>query len=217
MAKATKIIHRIEPSKEELRKHDWKEIETSLLQNKQALTEAIELLRHLQEKNFLEMANSALSEGEQVLDIVVKAVDNTDTTQSIKNALLMFDTLGKLNLEELEPLILKMNTAISQVSKYEHYEKERGGYPHLLRALRDPEVVEGLNVLTAFMKGMGINQEDREKASTKESKAQHAREEQDNENHDDSKSSSSRGKWYLAAAGASLAALPFLLVKRKVR
>ncbi|WP_100011796.1 DUF1641 domain-containing protein [Lentibacillus sediminis] len=216
MAKATKLIHRMELSKEEQRKRDWEEIETALLQNKQALTEAIELLQHLEKKKFLEAGNAALAESQQVLDIVVKFVDNTDTTQSIKNALLVFDTLGKMNMEELEPLILKINTAISQVAKYEHYERERGGYPHLLRALRDPEVVEGLNVLTAFLKGLGVNQEDREKAS-EESKEQHAREEQESENRDGSKSSSFRGKWYLAAAGASLAALPFLLVKRKVR
>ncbi|MBB6450136.1 uncharacterized protein YjgD (DUF1641 family) [Geomicrobium halophilum] len=211
MAKATKVIHRIEPSEEELRQRDWEQIETTLLENKEVIADTFELMKHLQEKEIFNTLNALLAEGDKVLDRVMRAIDNSDATQSMKNSLLMFDTLGSFNMQELEPLLLKLNTGISKVAEYEHFGREGGGYPSLLHSLKDPEVVEGMNVLMAFLKGFGINQEDREKMEPVEAKLKHEQEKKERSRV--SQRSSSNNKWYMVAAGVSLLALPFLFKK----
>ncbi|UJL46707.1 DUF1641 domain-containing protein [Virgibacillus sp. NKC19-16] len=212
MAKATKVIHRIEPTEKEIREQELRQLEGKLLENKEAVADALKLMNHLRDNEIFNMLNALFAESDQVLERVVTAIDESDTTKSMKNLLLLVDVLGKFNLEELEPLLLKMNTAVSKVAAYEHYGKERVGYPALLRSLKDPEVIEGMNVLMAFLKGLGVNQEDREKAKSETQRLQHAREKRNKES--DEQQSGSSSKWYAVAAGVSLlAALPLFFKK----
>ncbi|WP_373894865.1 DUF1641 domain-containing protein [Virgibacillus natechei] len=212
MAKATKVIHRIEPTEEEIRERELRQLEERLLENKDSVADALELMNHLRDNEIFNMLNAVFAERDQVLERVVTAIDESDVTKSMKHLLLLVDVIGELNLEELEPLLLKMNTAVSKVAAYEHYGKERGGYPALLRSLKDPEVIEGMNVLTAFLKGLGVNQEDREKAKSETQRQQHAREKRNTES--DGQQSGSSSKWYAVAAGVSLlAAMPLFFKK----
>ncbi|QQK74779.1 DUF1641 domain-containing protein [Salicibibacter cibarius] len=214
MAKATKVIHRIEPTEEELRKRDWDQIEATLLENKDVIADTFELMRHLREKEVLNTLNALFEQGDEVLERLVTAIDNADTTQSMKNMLLMFGVLGNLDMEQVEPLILKVNAAVSQVAEYEHYGKEGGGYPALLRTMKDPEVVEGMNVMMAFLKGFGANQEHREKLEDRDAKLQHESEKQVAGSRVSRRSSPPSNKWYVAAAGVSLLVLPFIFKKQ---
>ncbi|MBY7142046.1 DUF1641 domain-containing protein [Virgibacillus sp. NKC19-3] len=212
MAKATKVIHRIEPTEEEIRERDLRQLEETLLENKEAVADALKLMNYFRDNEIFNMLHALFAERDQVLEQVVTAIDESDATKSMKNALLLLDVLGKFNVEELEPLLYKMNTAVSRVASYEHYGKERGGYPALLRSLKDPEMIEGLNVLMALLKGLGVNQEDREKAKSESQRQQHAWEKRNTES--DERQSGLSGKWYAIAAGVSLlAALP-LIFKR---
>ncbi|QDI92185.1 DUF1641 domain-containing protein [Salicibibacter halophilus] len=214
MAKATRVIHRMEPSEEELRQRDWKEIESVLLENKEVVADTFELMKGLQDWEVFNTLNALHREGDAVLERLVTAMDNADTTQSMQNMLLMFSVLGKLDMEEVEPLVLKMNTAISQVAEYEHYGKEGGGYPALLRSMKDPEVIEGMNVLMTFLKGFGANQEHREKLEDRDAKLQHESEKAVAGTRVSRRSTSSSNKWYVAVAGVSLLALPFIFKKQ---
>ncbi|SDI71670.1 DUF1641 domain-containing protein [Natribacillus halophilus] len=213
MAKATQVIHRMEPSEEELRQRDWEEIESVLLENKEVIADTFELMKGLQDWEVFNTLNALVKEGDAVLERFMTAIDESDATQSLKNTLLGFGVLGNLNMEEIEPLILKMNTAISQVAEYEHYGKEGGGYSAFLQSMRDPEVIEGINVLMAFLKGFGANQEDREKMESREAKEQHKSERKVPGTRISRYPSSTNSKWYLAAAGVTLVALPFIFKK----
>ncbi|QQK78916.1 DUF1641 domain-containing protein [Salicibibacter cibi] len=214
MAKATKVIHRIEPTDEELRKRDWDQIEATLLENKDVIADTFELMKQLQEREVFHALNALLKQGDEVLERLTTAIDNSEATQSMKNSLLMFSVLGNLNMEEIEPLILKVNAAVSQVAEYEHYGKEGGGYPALLRTMKDPEVVEGMNVMMAFLKGFGANQEHKEKLEDQGAQLQHESEKPVSGSRVSRRSSPSSNKWYVAAAGVSLLVLPFMFKKQ---
>ncbi|MBP1969903.1 uncharacterized protein YjgD (DUF1641 family) [Virgibacillus natechei] len=212
MAKATRVIHRTEPSEEEAREREWKQLEATLLQNKEAVSDALKLMNQFRDKEIFNILHALFAEGDQVLERVVTAIDGSDATKSMKNTLLLFDVLGKFNVEELEPILLKLNTAVSRVAAYEHYGKEGGGYPALLGSLKDPEVIEGMNVLMIFLKGFGVNQEDREKMTPELAKQQHEREKRVQKS--DDKQSASSSKWYAVAAGVSLlVTLPWFFKK----
>ena len=106
MAKATKVIHRMEISEEEIRQRDLEELKTRLLENKEAIHEIFDMIEHMQKRGVLDMGTSLFAEGDKVLDVIVKTLDSKETTNSIKNLLLMVGALGTLNVQQLEPLIL---------------------------------------------------------------------------------------------------------------
>lgn len=111
-------------------------------------------------------------------------------------------------MADLEPIVYKINSSIEKVADYEHVEGQGGGFAGLLRALKDEQVIEGMNVLLAIVKGLGINQEDIE-----ENQAMHERSEPVNRRNAP-KRRPAQGKWYMFAAGALACALP-LIWKRK--
>lgn len=117
MAKATTTIHRLQLSEEEQRRRDLKEIETILIENKEALASFLQLLTEVDKRGGLEMASSLFSEGDRVLDVLVKAVDKPEAAAILKNGLLMAGTLGKLNAAELGPLVNTLNGVIKIASK----------------------------------------------------------------------------------------------------
>ncbi|WP_059105625.1 DUF1641 domain-containing protein [Shouchella shacheensis] len=219
MAKGTSVIHRMELSEEEKQRRDIEQLGETLAEHKEVIEDVFALMKRLQDREVWNTLNALVGQGDQVLETLVKTVDTPEMTRSIKNVLLMFGTLGTLNVQELEPLILKVNTGIARVADYEHQGKEGGGYLTLLRSLKDPEVIEGMNVAVTFLQGLGVNQEDREK--TNESTPQKERRQGEKVETTSKRESHSRAserersprKWYLIAAGVSLLALPFVLKK----
>ncbi|KIL49127.1 hypothetical protein KR50_11620 [Jeotgalibacillus campisalis] len=239
MAKATKVIHRLQLSEEELRKSELESIESMLLANKEAIQETFKILNHLQDRGILEMGTALLSQGDKVMDILVKTADSPETTNTLKNLLLMLGTLGTLNVQQLEPLILKVNTGIARISELSE-EDEKGGYFTLLRSLTDPDVKRAMAVGITFLKGIGEKQDDLERTTKTPEDQQHEQNDQDESDgvqrtvgseptsipsegtHDSKEKHAAKrpgGKsWLLAAAGVSLLSIPLTLaIKKKER
>ncbi|TFE01859.1 DUF1641 domain-containing protein [Jeotgalibacillus sp. R-1-5s-1] len=227
MAKATKVIHRMEVSPEEKRRRDLEEIETRLLDNKDAVHELFDVLEQLQKREILQTVKSLFAKGDEVMDILVKTADSKETANSIKNLLLMLGTLGTLNVQQLEPLILKVNAGIARVAELDE-KKEQQGYVTLLKSLNDPEVKRAMAVGAAFLKGLGINQDEYERTTQK---PEHQKGHTDGEQFDDiftkeyhtlqkengtsrQASGDSGGSW-LIPAGLLLAAIPISLLFKK--
>ena len=82
MAKATKIINRIELSEEEIREVDFEDIKRSLLDNKEVIKETFEVMKGMQDRGILSMVNSLLKEGDKVLNILVKTADTPETANT---------------------------------------------------------------------------------------------------------------------------------------
>lgn len=164
MAKATKIIHRHEISDEEKRKKDLKEVEDALVQNKQALLESLSVLSHMQDKGILSLLNGLFGQGDKVLEILVKTADTPETSNTLKNILLMFGVLGTINVKQLEPILLKVNSGVERVAQHNDTE-EKTSYFDLLRALKDPEINRALTLLMTFLKGMGEKTEHKERST----------------------------------------------------
>ncbi|WP_053070471.1 DUF1641 domain-containing protein [Alkalihalobacillus pseudalcaliphilus] len=163
MAKATTTILKQEVDPKKQREKELRELEDLLVNNKEAITQLSKGLQLFNERKLFEMVNATVERGDEVLHRIVTAVDNPNATKSLKNSMLLFETLGKINVDELEPVVLKVNNGISKVGEYEHKNKAGGGYLSLLRSLKDPEVIEGLNILLTLVKGIGMEQEDEEK------------------------------------------------------
>jgi uncharacterized protein YjgD (DUF1641 family) len=154
MAKAIKQIQRLELTEEEKRKKDLREVENALLENKEAILESLQVMKHMHEQGVLSLLSGLFGQGDKVLNILVKTADTPETANMLKNLLLMLGALGTLNVKQLEPFILKINSGIARVAEYKETD-EKVGYLDLARSLKDPEINRSLSLLLNFLKGMG--------------------------------------------------------------
>ncbi len=164
MAKATKVINRISISDEEKRRIELEDIERTLLENKEVIKETFEVMKGMQDRGILSMVNSLLKEGDKVLNILVKTADTPETANTLKNLLLILGMLGTLNVQQLEPLILKVNSGIARVAESDKM-PEKPSYLALLRSLNDQEVKQAMTFLMTFLKGMGEDTSDLERTT----------------------------------------------------
>ncbi|MGA9287722.1 MAG: DUF1641 domain-containing protein [Anaerobacillus sp.] len=154
MAKAIKKVRRIELSEEEKRANDLKEIEDALIDNKEALLETLNVVGGMKERGVLTLLNGLFGEGDRVLKVIVDLLNVPENTTALKNLMLLFGAAGKINVQDLEPLLLKVNAGIENVAEHAEDDKKTG-YLDLLRTLKDPEVNRSLTILITFLKGMG--------------------------------------------------------------
>ncbi len=229
MAKATRKIHRLELSEEEKRKLELENIETLLLDNKEAVEKVFKILHYMKERGALDFAGSLLGQGDKVLDILVKTADTPETANTLKNMLLMLGALGTLNVQQLEPLILKVNTGIARMAELDKAgEDAKTGYFSLLRSLRDPNIKTAMSLMVAFLKGLGEDQSELER-TTQMPEEQEVHYNDDAQAHN--KSTGERvytssipshrnnqkkrgGNWIWAAASLSLLAVPLALSRK---
>ena len=85
MAKPITVIHRTEPTKEELREQDLQEILHALADNKDAILESIELMHYVQDTELINILKALIGERDEVLQQVVTFVEDSDMTRSLKN------------------------------------------------------------------------------------------------------------------------------------
>lgn len=149
MAKAIKRIQKIEITEEEQRKRDMKEIEDALVENKEAILETLHMIAHMNERGVLPLLRGLFGQGDKVLDILVKKADTEETANTLKNLLLLFGTLGMLDVKQLEPLILKVNAGVANAVEQKDSE-EKTGYFDIIRSLKDPEINKAVTLLFSF-------------------------------------------------------------------
>lgn len=207
MAKPITVIHRTELTEEEKREQDLQEILNALADNKEAILDTLELMKAVQQTELLNILKALVNEREEVLENIVTFLDGSDIPRSLNKALLLFQTLGELNAEELEPLVKKLNGAITEVAKQGD---QRGGYVSLIQNLNDPDLIEGLNTTLALLKGLGAGTEksDVDKDEDRSRPSGYAKAAA-------TTISNGNSKWFAVAAtaGASLLALRLLFKK----
>ncbi|MFD6442116.1 DUF1641 domain-containing protein [Peribacillus sp. NPDC060186] len=89
-----------------------------------------------------------------MLNILVKQPNTPESANTLKNLLLILGTSGTLNVQQLEPLILKANSGIARVSEADK-SAEKPSYLSLFRSLNNHEVKLTMTFLMTFLKGIG--------------------------------------------------------------
>jgi uncharacterized protein YjgD (DUF1641 family) len=154
MAKAISSIKRFELTPEDQRKKDLEEVENALIKNKESILELLTAVGHMHDRGVISLLNGLFGQGDKVLNVLVKALDKPEATNTIKNLLLMVGTLGTINVQQLEPLLLKLNSGIARVAEFKDTD-EKTSYFDFVRSLKDPEVNRAITLLITFLKGMG--------------------------------------------------------------
>ncbi|PLT28443.1 DUF1641 domain-containing protein [Peribacillus deserti] len=164
MAKAIRSVQRIEITEEQKRQQDLEEVQNALIDSKDSILEVLQTLNHMQERGVLSLVSALFGQGDKVMDILVKKADTPETANTLKNLLLMVGVLGTLNVQQLEPILLKVNAGIARVAD-EKDSQEKTGIFDLMRSLRDPEINRSITLMLNFLKGMGQETESLERTT----------------------------------------------------
>ncbi|WP_052747313.1 DUF1641 domain-containing protein [Salinicoccus sediminis] len=213
MAKATKVIHKMETDPEVRHECELRELEQLLTNHKEVLGDILSIADKMKDRELLDMMSSGLGQGDRIVHRIVTALDDSETPQSIKNALLLFQLLGTVNMTELEPLVLKINTGVSKAAEYEHG-NEKAGYAGLIGALKDPEVVEGANVLLQILKGMGTQKDEEEHIKPQTERVRNPEREMDEQENDHAEGQKKPYGYALAAGAGALMMIPLILLRK---
>ena len=154
MAKAITAIRRLELSEEEQRRRDREEIEDLLIAHKDVLKDVLHMLEKIQGRSGLDVVTGLFDKGDEVLDVLVKATDKPEVAKIIKNGLLAAGALGKLNIEDMNPFINKLNSGLQRAVRSGN---EEASYGPMLQMLAAPETKKAIMFLLAFLKGMGTD------------------------------------------------------------
>ncbi|MCE4957394.1 DUF1641 domain-containing protein [Macrococcoides caseolyticum] len=155
MAQPTRVVKPMQVDAEAVRAQELREIEDQLIMHKDTLMKLFRLLEQLDEHEALNAANAALAQSDPILTRILKAVNETETDQAIRNALLLVQGLGKFNFSDIEPMILKFNKGLKLSTEYN--QSKPLGWIGLLKVLTNKDFVEGSIVLTKFVKGFGTS------------------------------------------------------------
>ncbi|PTL39437.1 DUF1641 domain-containing protein [Alkalicoccus saliphilus] len=162
MARPTRKIERIPITKEQERRESLQQVQDALADNNEAVLGAIQLLKSLHESGTLQFLNGMFAEGDKILDVIVTEAAKDENTNAIKNLLLMGGTLGKLNIQDVEPLLLKLNHGVQRVAE-DPEPRESTSYLALLKKLKDPDVNRSLTLMIRFLEGLGSETESEER------------------------------------------------------
>src|SRR5699024_8316530 len=109
MAKATTKIKYMEVDKEKAHAESLKELKTILIENKDLIEKSIKVLRLLYEHDVLNLKRAGLNKSEKALTRFLYALIDNDSSSSIQNVLLKTEIIGKLDIENVEKTVLKVN------------------------------------------------------------------------------------------------------------
>jgi uncharacterized protein YjgD (DUF1641 family) len=122
------------------------------LEHAQALLAAYEVLQGLHDRGVFELLRGALGSSDKVLEIIVDAAKTPASIRSIRNCLIMAETLGSLEPEQVGALAGSLPAALALV-------KAQGPKPPglwaILKRSRNPDFRRGLFLATSLLEAMG--------------------------------------------------------------
>lgn len=156
MSKPISNIKRLVVNEETKKQRDLEEIETALADNKEAILETVDLIRHLHERGTLEFLNGLFSQGDEVFSIIVDELNQPNNSRVLENFVGLAGILGSIDVEQLKVMANQMNNGLREAAATEEAGDDgpRNIF-QLMKALKDPEINRSVSMLLGFLKGMG--------------------------------------------------------------
>jgi len=147
MAKAIVAIKAPERSPEVLQEQALVQVNAALAANADSVTSFVELLAALDEAGVLSGAAAILSQGQALIEIVVRQAGKPEAAGGVKNALKLAQVLGS----DLTPLFRLLDAAGTASERA----PELTGVMSLMKAARDPDVMAGASWMLGLLRSVG--------------------------------------------------------------
>lgn len=153
MADPIRKIKRMEVSEEEIKEKNASDVLDAISENKESVLKGIDLLATIDDAGGLEIMSALVKHREVALEKFIEEINKDRYAGSLENLSKLFILMGSIEVEELEPVITKINTGIKDAQTVS--EDESTSYFDLLRALKDPEINRSITMLLEFLRVVG--------------------------------------------------------------
>lgn len=157
MAKAISKIKRMELSVAEVRARRVDRLQQQIADSGDSLHKAIELIQALDKAELLDMLTALVKHKDDALANVVREMNKDRYTSVLENASGFMFLLGELDVHHVRSITTRINQGLDYAHKAVEQE-EKTSYLDLMRALKDPEINQGVTMMLHFLKGLGANQ-----------------------------------------------------------
>jgi uncharacterized protein YjgD (DUF1641 family) len=156
MAKAITEIRKEIPDPIEEQSQAVKEIIQELALNRDAIIEAIHLIKGLNEMKILEAANALLDQRTEVGAIAIQQFNQPTMQNVVKNGINTFKFFGSLKPGQLDIVLEGLSRGFKQLSGSEEQgESRKLSYWRLRKKLWSPPLRAAITRIVDFMDGMG--------------------------------------------------------------
>ncbi|GEM_PF-3031141 len=114
------------------------------------------LLVALHERGVLRLLNGLLAAGPEVSTIAINGLNSAAGQRAVRNAVVLGEVATKLDPNHLETLLNGVVHGIA--AAVDRLDEEPPSTISLAKALRDPDLRRGMNVMLGFLKALGQQQ-----------------------------------------------------------
>ncbi|KGP71170.1 DUF1641 domain-containing protein [Pontibacillus yanchengensis] len=154
MAKAITKIKRMEMSQEQVRAKKVQKLENEIADNGESLEKAIELIKALDEAGILEALTALVKHKEDAIENIVTEANKERYTKVLENLSGFMFLLGEIDVSKVQELSTRLNQGMEGAIEGSEME-EKTSIMNLAKALRDPEINQGITMTLHFLKGIG--------------------------------------------------------------
>ncbi|MYL34707.1 DUF1641 domain-containing protein [Pontibacillus yanchengensis] len=154
MAKAITKIKRMEMNQEQIRAKKAQKLEDEIADNGESLEKAIELIRALDEAGMLEALTALVKHKEDAIENIVTEANKERYSNVLENISGFMFLLGEIDVSKVQELSTRLNQGMEGAMKGSKRE-EKTSVMDLAKALRDPEINQGVTMMLHFLKGLG--------------------------------------------------------------
>ncbi len=145
----------LEKSPRDARQELARRLELAPAEHAAALLSALEVVQLLHDRGALELIKGALGSGEQILEILVRAVNTPEAIRSMRNVLILTKAVSAIEPDLLEKFALAMPDALLGAAKAE--QTKAPGFWELLKIFKSPNLRHGLAVVNNLLEAWGRN------------------------------------------------------------
>ncbi|WP_221566860.1 DUF1641 domain-containing protein [Alkalihalobacillus sp. TS-13] len=154
MAKPTRKVEPLVPSKEEVREKGMEEIEQALAERKDAILDLIVLVDRLHESEMLPLLSALVNHRDQATSAFFREINRPHNAKFSRNVVDFIGFLGTIEFSKMQPFMEKINQGVLEATEEEEKEDVISMF-QLIKTLKDPEVNRSIRMILAFLKGMG--------------------------------------------------------------
>jgi uncharacterized protein YjgD (DUF1641 family) len=143
------------PKRDPVREELIRRLETAPAEHAAALLSGLEVIQALHDRGVLEVIKGALGSGDQVLEIIVRALNTPEAIRAARNAMILAKVLGSIEPTLLEKFASAMPDALIGAAKAE--EGKAPGFWGIVKIFRSDNLRQGLAVVNNLLEAWGRN------------------------------------------------------------
>lgn len=144
----------MEMNQEQIRAKKVSNLEVKMADNAESIEKAIDLISALDEAGTLDFMNAFVKHKEDALGHFVTEANKPRYSKTFENMFEFIFLMGDLDVQKVRELSQRVNQGLEGVQEGSESD-EKTSMMDLMKALKDPEINQGITMMMYFLRGLG--------------------------------------------------------------